>query len=158
MGGARGGRVFKAEPAECNTRALNQGCAAVWTCRRRREPWCLWWLCMISLTEWAVVVVVAGFFSALFSLIAGVIVLLFLDRKMISTAATVRGERGLQARADKKARLAEVFQRAAELKAEKKPLGEILQTCALEFPDVALEVPGHLSKMAKKLGLDEAGL
>ena len=73
---------------------------------------------------------------------------------MLSAVQTVRGERGLEARAEKKARLSEVFQRAAELHYAKTPTGEMLKTLAVEYPDVALEIPGFLMKMSKKLGLE----
>lgn len=109
---------------------------------------------MLEVGDWALVVVFCGFFSALFAVIGGVIVGLWYDSKLKSAVHTVYGDRGLQARADKKARMAEVFTRAAELRAEKKPVGEILQSLAFEYPDVALEIPGYLQKMTKKLGLE----
>ena len=109
---------------------------------------------MLELGDWAIIVVFSGFFSALFGLIGAVIVGLWYDSKLKSAVHTVYGNNGVQARTEKKARLAEVFQRAAELYAVKTPTGEMIKTVVLEYPDVALEIPGHLIKMSKKLGLE----
>lgn len=77
-------------------------------------------------------------------------------KRLESCENRVKGVTSGVVRDNKNARLAEVAVRAGELlKAGKKPV-EIVQACIIEYPDVAFEIPGYLTKMAKKLGIEEA--
>lgn len=96
----------------------------------------------------------------LVSVMVALILRWFQDRRvetrLVSLENRTKGANSALARESRDARLAEVAVRAAELhKAGTQPM-DIVKTCIVEYPDVAMQIPGYLKKMAKQFGMEEA--
>ena len=123
---------------------------------------------MLELNDWmliGVVIFVASFFFAgIFAVLFRLIFDFMLIKRLESCEKTVLSGKGVDARADKKARLNEAALRAAELWQEgtkngaKPDVGKLVFQLGTEYPDIALELPSMLQKLAKKFGVDAQGL
>jgi len=69
-----------------------------------------------------------------------------LDRRIFSLENKAKSSLGVQAREEKSVRMGEAIARAVALKAEGKEAKEIVQTVALEYPDLAMDIAGKLLK------------
>lgn len=86
-----------------------------------------------------------------------------LMKRLESCEMSVKGFKSSGARTERSARMNEAVLRAAELyKASqgldgsaKPDLLKVVGQVAMEYPDIALQVPGELAKWAKKMGIDE---
>jgi len=118
---------------------------------------------MISLNEYALILGVNAVATCIFVVVLVLILRFVFDWNLIkrveSCERAVAGGRSQSVRGEKAARLNEAAIRAAELfKAaeagnQKPNIVDIGIKVGMEYPDVAIELPGHLSKMAKKLGI-----
>ena len=118
---------------------------------------------MIELQDWLLILTFNVVAIVLVSVIVAMLLRWFMDWRMTkrleSCENTVKSGRNQAVQSDKRARLNEVAIRAAEKFHEAKATGQkvdhmgIFKDLALEYPDVALEIPGHLTKLAKKLDI-----